>query len=638
MRLARFRLAGFRRFENADIHLDAPVVALVGSNESGKTSLLKALTNLGGTGPFAPRDQTRDYTLDGRVLEASYLLEAHDREVLSAKVPTACGVRWYKAWRDADGSRSHEVVPALINDDEIVSAQGGLNALRGVAWNEVVTSGMADLVSNATATLAGQPDGYSNEQLAKLEELATALKAGEPPSSEDRHDVGKKLEGVVSAERKRRDQEQALSTLERQTPRLLEFSDDARILKSEYNLKDPNSWTSAVGHLVSMGGVSIQQLSKLVTENQPQERWEDLLEKANTVLTEKLSAYWSQVDSLRVRLNVAPPPLLKIFVGAEEGSLHQMEYRSDGLRMFVALAAFLDANSGGNPPILLVDEAENHLHWDAQADLINLFHERGLVSQVIYSTHSPGCLPHDLGNGVRAVAPIPGQADRSYVKNWIWESDSGYRPLLLCMGASAAALTPHRHAVATEGVSDFILLPSLLRRATESDSLPYQVVPGLAQLAKGDIYRIDSESDSMMYLTDGDEAGKNIRREIKRAGIPDDRVFSLPEGLVIEDLVAEETLTSAVLEEIRRSGHKVSENIELPDKGRAAHLDEWFESIDIPPPSKRAIASRVLEIVARNPNDLNPSKPLIEDRHAPTLRKLHELFVSAFPEPSSTPD
>ena len=193
--------------------------------------------------------------------------------------------------------------------------------------------------------------------------------------------------------------------------------------------------------------------------------------------------------------------------------------------MFVALAAFLDANSGGNPPILLVDEAENHLHWDAQADLINLFHSRGLVSQVIYSTHSPGCLPHDLGNGVRAVAPISGQADRSYVKNWIWGSDAGFRPLLLCMGASAAALTPHRYAVATEGVSDFILLPSLLRRAIKSDSLPYQVVPGLAQLAKGDICRIDSESDRMMYLTDGDEGGKRMRRKIKSAGIPDDRVF-----------------------------------------------------------------------------------------------------------------
>ena len=103
----------------------------------------------------------------------------------------------------------------------------------------------------------------------------------------------------------------------------------------------------------------------------------------------------------------------------------------------------------------------------------------------------------------------------------------------------------------------------------------------------------------------GKYAAKSSRR-----GFPTIWVFSLPEGLVIEDLVAEETLNSAVLEEIRRSGHKVSENIELPDTGRAAHLDEWFESIDIPPPNKRAIASRVLEIVARNPNDLNPRQAI----------------------------
>ena len=274
--------------------------------------------------------------------------------------------------------------------------------------------------------------------------------------------------------------------------------------------------------------------------------------------------------------------------------------------------------------MLVIDEADIHLHWDAQADLVNLFHNQEVAAQIVYSTHSPGCLPHDLGHGVRAVAPDPNQADRSNVKNRIWESDDGgFRPLLYAMGASTAAVTPHRYAVATEGISDFILLPSLLRQAAGEDSLPYQVVPGLAQLSGSGIRRIGSESDAVAYLTDGDKAGAEIRSNVESQDIPAERIESLPDGLVLEDLVARETLEKAVREQIRRSsGEEPGEEMNLPDSGRSAYLDSWYQRADVEAPNKRAIASRVLEMSARNPK--KPSLPLLEKRHMTALKDIHE--------------
>ena len=630
MRLVWFHLRRFRRFESARVNVDAPVVALVGPNESGKTSLLNALTQLGGSAGFDPRDVTRGLALEGRVVEATFLLDDDDRKAIEESVPMASEVRWYRVWRNVDGSQSHEVIPPLLNSDDMTRAIQALTEVRGASWRHFNDLGTAARIGEALSILERQPTDYTEEELATLTEFShqlvlTLVEEGIPPPVEAGRTVNA-IDRVVEHERQRRLQELALSKLQGLAPRILEFSESARTLRSEYNLEDPSSWTDGVKNLARLGGFSLPHVSNLVKGSQP-ELWEDLLDKANRRLTETLSAHWSQVNNLRVRLNVSPPPWLKIYVAAGEGELYRMEDRSAGLRTFVALMAFLAEIGTNIRPVLVVDEAENHLHWDAQADLVNLFYNQDVASQIIYSTHSPGCLPHDLGAGVRAVVPDPGQDDRSHVKNWIWHSRSGFRPLLLDMGASTAAVTPHRFAVATEGVADFILLPSLLRQATESDSLPYQIVPGLARLSRDGIKTINLESDRMMYLTDGDDAGKKISRQIRRSGVPPNHIFSLPPGTVLEDLVAGETLTMAVSEEIRRSGHEATEEIELPECGRSTYLDEWYEHTGIPAPSKRAIASRVLEIAARQPN--KQGLPLLEPRHTNTLKKLHNALLSA---------
>ena len=272
----------------------------------------------------------------------------------------------------------------------------------------------------------------------------------------------------------------------------------------------------------------------------------------------------------------------------------------------------------------MFDEAESHLHWDAQADLINVLYHQDMVSQVVYSTHSPGCLPHDLGHGVRAV--IPTKPDRSKVENWIWATAAGFRPMLTHMGASSAALTPHRYAVATEGVADFILLPSLLREATGEDALPYQVVPGLAQLSGDGFRTIDSESDKMVYLTDGDDGGRGILSSLHRSGIPATRTFSLPTDVALEDLVSSETLAAAALEELRRSGHELYAPPVFPSTGRSSYLDGWCAEAGVKPPTKRAIACRVLELTARNPQ-AKRRWPLLEESHRTALFRSPPLVL-----------
>ena len=532
MRLVKLRLRCFRRFVDAEINLDAPVVAIVGPNEAGKTSVLDALSQAHTTQPIQPRDLTRGRGAQEQQLETTLLLSPEDVERLRSQISNMLDARWLRLTKHATGQVS-------LNSDNPV------------------------------------PEEYTSQVMSLL-------------------------------------------------PEVLAFTDGDRSLRTEYNLQDRREWNSALHNLARLGGFSIETLAKVSSSAQHEDR-QDMLMRANACISGAFTNSWSQAD-LSVTLNILPPAQLQVYVSANDGPTLRLEDRSDGLRAFVALVAFLEAKKPASPPILVVDEAENHLHWDAQADLVNLFHSQQHVSQIVYSTHSPGCLPHDLGHGVRAVLPDPDEPTHSIAENWIWESSPGFRPLLLRMGASTAAMTPHRYAVMTEGVADFILLPSLLRDATELDVLEYQVVPGIAQATIGNIQETDSESEIVLYLVDGDDGGHNHAKKLRRAGVGATRITSLPKSVTLEDLVAPDIMREAIQEQLHRQRSSLT-CPGFPDSERGAFLKAWYADNGIEALPKRAIASRVLEIWSRR--RLRGDDPLVAEPHRNTLRDLNTALLRA---------
>ena len=87
MRLISLRLAGFRRFEDAVVDFDSPVVALVGPNEAGKTTVLRALQSLEESEPIERADFTRgskqpQQPNDGMIV-ARYVIEEDDRAAIA---------------------------------------------------------------------------------------------------------------------------------------------------------------------------------------------------------------------------------------------------------------------------------------------------------------------------------------------------------------------------------------------------------------------------------------------------------------------------------------------------------------------------------------------------------------------------
>jgi predicted ATP-dependent endonuclease of OLD family len=393
-----------------------------------------------------------------------------------------------------------------------------------------------------------------------------------------------------------------------------------------------------LANLLALAQVDYQDLGLFATDSERTDELQTAEYLANQTLEKEFEA-WHQSD-LSVSLR-AQPGGLEIQVRDRETKKHtRLAERSAGLRSFVALIAFCATHSGGQTPILLIDEAENHLHYEGQANLLKVFERQSVAQSVIYTTHSIGCLPEDLGSAIRVVAPVSNF--ESEIRNSFWAGDAvGLTPLMLAMGATAMAFTPSRNAVIGEGKTEAILLPTLLREARGRDPyehLGYQVVPGLAEVPKEDVPEREADAGEVVFLIDSDSGGKNhSESKLSKRAARDGRVFELGDGefpgLCTEDLVRADLLAAAfnqILAETRPSCSERLTASDLPEIARSGFLGEWCKDRDLEPLSKPRIAQTVLDI-ARDQG----RKILASDRK-PALRALHKQLTDAFPgvEPS----
>jgi predicted ATP-dependent endonuclease of OLD family len=315
---------------------------------------------------------------------------------------------------------------------------------------------------------------------------------------------------------------------------------------------------------------------------------------------------------------------LVIHVKSGQGASMRFRERSDGLRQFVALFALTADERYSVPPILLIDEVEQHLHYDAQADLLRVLHAQTLTSQVIYSTHSAACLPEDLGASMRVVAGI-GDEMRSEIRSAFWTEDPGLGALLLALGASSLALVPIRPAVIAEGPSELVLLPSLLKEAIGADSLGYSVVPGASNAPPTRIAGIDLAGVATVWVLDGDQGGKNRKAFLVKNAVPGSRILLLESGhqpLDLEDLIDRETYVAAINEWLDDVGAQRKFGVnDLPSAtcGRHKSVENWCKRSGLKPPGKTLVANKVLAFRGH--------RPLVSPNRRATLRGLNRRIV-----------
>jgi len=603
MKFASIKITGFKRFADpAVLRVRGKTLALLGHNESGKTSLIDSLAHLSREGFAAATEFTDRATRPANSMILSARFEVEDADVVAvgaalesrAYVGTlTAGTSWDIVKR-ANGRRYIDPVSGLTRDisprERLISA---LTSTAGANWDSLPLDSYNDDQQTAArsaieATKRDLEEHREDEQLPdEVLDRISALKAeldtwretaGENQTLDELRTEIAELETEERADTPAR---VAQLVLFGRIPEFIVFDEDARRLPSFTAFTDQPA--RGLTNLLSAGGTTFEHLSSLAGQENGREALNEEELQINRRL-ELLFRDWSQRDvTPAIRVDATGIQV----IGRDRSAPlldSPLAQRSEGMRMFAALAAFLHARneSWSSPPVLLVDEAELHLHYDAQADLIRVFDRQEIAQCVIYTTHSVGCLPEDLGLGLVVIEECG--EERSSISQSFWTGGPGLRPVMLALGATALSFTPARRVMIGEGAHEAILLPTLLRQARHErdakEPLGFQIVGGLAGISPAAAASLEEEAGTVVYVVDNDAGGRAAAKVLPTRVRDSGRVFTLgatTDATCIEDFVAATILLQALDEVLVADGKPPAKKVlsDVPDAGRAA----WVSAI-----------------------------------------------------------
>lgn len=648
MRLYQMRLFGYRRFMEAKINLDAKMVAVLGPNESGKSSLLDALELFNDQNRVPSAAIHRDVTVnDSTVIgELVFRLSAEDRAGFPHEVPDTHGL-WLRVSKQVGGTLSFSLEPEVSRPLKMRdAAEKALAQATDSPWfrqleasededeEEPLSGALTDLVdemSSTADTLSRALVDQLEAVIARLSDLDTT--AYSSTSQKAIAALLAKLRAALKVERLPSTQEIAAELGARRPPCRM-FDDENRTLEFRHNITNENTYSQAFQNLADLGGLDIGALRQAITDDAPG-RIKTLLNGAVQRINQRLEDDWNQSD-LIVDLDQRELEI-RITVAGKDGKQFDFDDRSDGMRMFLALCAFLAKQGPENRPILLVDELERHLHYEAQADIVAMFDRREDVAQIVYSTHSIGCLPQDLGRGVRVVVPEMESGVSTINNLWI-RGGHGIKPLMAAMGAATLPLQPSRPLLFGEGPSDALLLPSLLREAIDAESLDYLIVSGASHVSRANIQELDRSAPQVAYVYDGDAQANKWKKFLTGQKVPDERIVQLEAGFVLEDLIEPGLFAdacNAVVAEIAQGDYEVSQKLttaDIPESGRLAALATWCRRRHYRKPEKVRLAEAIIELMTGE--GLRDDHRWLDPRRRDGLRAVHESIVSRLAKPN----
>lgn len=458
MKLVRARVTKFRSIDDSTPVDIGDVTCLVGKNESGKTSFLRALYLLDPVQSEVgfdmnveyPRKDWADYkqrhaTDPDTVVHATFELEQADIEAAEAAFGKGVLVEPHFTLKK---NYANKTIYSLKVNEAVV--------LRHFVQTKVEQQTVRDEILKHVTNYEGLLAALEAHADASVKQFGVTLKAEYP-------------QGVT---------DKVFAWVDERAPRFVYFSDyefmpgSASIpqLIQRRNQKNLAAGELTLVRLVKRAGLTLEELQ---TESNFERHTADL-EAAAIAITREVFRYWTQNKNLKVQFRTSaadahnpkltPGPLLRVrILNTKHDVTVPFDERSRGFVWFFSFLAYFHEieKDAKTPLILLLDEPGLSLHATAQRDLLRFIEERlAPKHQVLYTTHSPFMVDAMRMDRVRTVQDLDEEGtvvSKDVIRN---DRDTLF-PLQAALGYEITqSLFVGPNSLLVEGPSEVLYLPT----------------------------------------------------------------------------------------------------------------------------------------------------------------------------------
>lgn len=389
MKLLKVKIKNFLSLkEEQTLKLNNGITSLIGLNEAGKTSILKAIIKLNGE-KIKKEEKNKKLKSNESSITGYFSIGGDEIKNINKGLDPLIQLDESKKYAievfvdDEDGVGYNLLY--LDEEKKYVSMDSTfLNILNGeIVKNISINDSLEHKKETYQETIEYleeliKMDSANTDELSQIKEIAEYL------------NENKWTESIPDYE-------------------FISFSAFRDVLKSKYTIDEVKK-EQKVLNILKIAGIDIEQIDKDITENNVFSI-QDVENEYAEIATTKFKEIFKQVDDnfkLRIKIDSATR---SIYFSTQDKTTDNVSIpiddRSEGVKwylsIYLTLYNYIENNDTHNK-ILLLDEPNLYLHAEAQMDLLErVFKKEFKNIQIIYTTHSPYMIDSANTNSIKII-------------------------------------------------------------------------------------------------------------------------------------------------------------------------------------------------------------------------------------------
>lgn len=502
--------------EEQTIKINKNVTSIIGKNESGKSTLLKAINKLNGNN--IKRTEKNVNMKDEESYIAGYFyITKEELKRINKEYCENVNYAFYKLPEEYNGLYFMEKVNDTDNVYYGLYYMGDDKKLKLIE-----TSIFADRIRKEVKKI------LKDEQ---SDEINTFIKEIDKLSD---YQIKNQLQRIKVSENNSENITNLCNEIEKSywikllpKYKLISFNSFSDVLKDNvlYSELEKNQQAK---NILSIAKIDIGKLGEAFDENNEQEL-EDMQTKYIDIVSKKFKEIFQQTDEnfkLKTRFGTSKKEIIFLTQDKTSGNNSiNLSQRSDGfkwyLSLYLTLYDYLNKVDTETNYILLLDEPNLYLHPGAQNNLLyNVFNKEFSDVQIIYTTHSPYMINTDNSFSIRIIEKDEQtnvyNSPREYAekKSNVKDVDT-LSPLLTALGlhiSNSITLNDKDIVIAVEGIQDVYILKAMIRKIKQEKK--YSNIKFISGMSAEKVPFMFSYLSGMGYntfcLVDNDKAGRKV--------------------------------------------------------------------------------------------------------------------------------